>query len=1350
MSTRSKFVGVVTLCSLFATSLPAQIDGLHDVWRWTTFTVEHGLPSNRVLALLETSNNVPWVSTARGLAWFDGYLWNPVGPRQGLPAGRGTFMLADRDTNVLVVMGRSIYLGNRAGFKELVIDPDTSRPPFTSGALLPSGRFMLLTADGIPYLLHGSVLEPAPRLESSHEFVLSDVRSWSAGRVWVNTSLGLYLGDGKQWTKFLGFGGIPTEIARFTEDAHHNGGALVVQPADKAGFWTWERGGPPHRLTENGLEAIPYILIGARGELTHIEETGLLRTYRKSSPPYAMQSPPAFVGSAFAQFRVNGDLWVGKSNGLHLCRLSARRWVYYRPHPPVPATAVLEILRRRDGSLWVGTTGGIEIHEGQGAGSKISSVDGLPIRTITGLMEDLQGNVWVTSGSAFTGAFCFDGERWTRYGPAEGLDSRFYHRIIRDRSNTLWFLGLETGMTSQQKSLQRSGVFRWDGHRFEMWGEEHEPLHTSVYAMDESAEGTYWFGTIKGLSRWTKGVWKHWATRDGLRSDRVFTLFAPHDGEIWFGDQVHGLGSFTNGQFRYLTTADGLANDGVWEVAGENSGRLWISTRGGASSLYHGVWTTFDGGTGLTHTALWPVLPEDSRVYLGSVGGGTAILHRPTDSLAHIRIVFAEPVIEENHAHIRWYAYPWWGEQSTDGLETRFRIDDGPWSAWSGHRETVAEELEAGDHTFVVQAKDLYGSFDPSGAVLRFVVVSPLFLQPAFALLLIFLASSTVALGWVVLRRRTRQRTDTRITDETSRALLDASADPSYLLDSTGKVLAINQAARSRPGAPPAGSSFFSRIPPALVDSRRIAMEQVIQSGQALRLEDQHDGKHFEHSLHPVPDPRGEATRITFSTRDVTERKQLEATLRSTVQFLQQILESSTTVAIISTDRQGLVRFWNAGAYNVLGFNSDEAVGRITLEHFLPSDDPAHREALVDVSMRVLGGQETVVQVMPFVHKDGRSRTLRVTFSPQNESTGLVQGMLLIGEDITERELARRETEQAERQLRLLAFTLNCAKDAFVITDLDDLILYVNQAFVDTYGYTEEELNGKNVMIVRSPKTPPELAESIRVGTRGSGWSGEVINRRKNGEEFPAELWTSTVRNDQGQPVALVGVAREITERRETENKIKASLEEKEILLKEIHHRVKNNLQIITSLLSLQSAKIPNEEIQAILKESQTRVKSMALVHEELYQSEDLSRVDFADYIRRLTTNLFHTYRTGPVPVSLLVDVEEVYLTVDTAIPCGLMINELVSNALKHAFRGGEGSTVTIRLQRDNTEFLLTVQDNGVGLPPEVDPATTETLGLQLVSTLTRQIGGILTVCRDHGTRFEVRFEEQPPHRRGD
>lgn len=617
-------------------------------------------------------------------------------------------------------------------------------------------------------------------------------------------------------------------------------------------------------------------------------------------------------------------------------------------------------------------------------------------------------------------------------------------------------------------------------------------------------------------------------------------------------------------------------------------------------------------------------------------------------------------------------------------------------------------------------------------------------------LLLLFLVVAVVAASTaLVIRRYHVHREALRLSEETSRVLLNASADPSYLLDAEGRILAMNQAARLQSDAPAPGSSLFDRFPPQLAASRRAAVDMVLQNGKPLRLEDQYEEGFWEHTIHPILDTAGRTTRIAFSSRDVSQRRQLETTLQSTVKFLRLILESSRSVAIISTDRQGLVQFWNAGATHLLGYATADAVGALRLPEILPGGhEPVHEE-LMAVMTRVLGHGETVQESLPVRRSDGRVRTLRITFSPEIEPNGIVEGMLLIGEDITEQERSRKETEQAVRQLRLLAFTLNCAKDAFVITDLDNIVLYVNQAFIDTYGYSEEEIIGKNVMIIRSSSIAGDLSERIRSGTRTGGWSGEIMNRRKNGEEFPVELWTSTVRNDQGEAVALVGVAREITERKRSEDQIRSSLAEKEILLKEIHHRVKNNLQIITSLLNLQSSKAESVEIQAILQESQTRVKSMALVHEELYQSDDFARVDFADYIRRLTTNLFRTYQTTPAAVSLLVDVQELFLPVDTAVPCGLIINELVSNALKHAFRDGQGGTVTIQLQSDGALYVLSVSDDGIGLPAGLDPETTETLGLQLVSTLTHQLGGTLAVVRNGGTRFEVQFVDQQQRKRG-
>ncbi len=195
------------------------------------------------------------------------------------------------------------------------------------------------------------------------------------------------------------------------------------------------------------------------------------------------------------------------------------------------------------------------------------------------------------------------------------------------------------------------------------------------------------------------------------------------------------------------------------------------------------------------------------------------------------------------------------------------------------------------------------------------------------------------------------------------------------------------------------------------------------------------------------------------------------------------------------------------------------------------------------------------------------------------------------------------------------------------------------------------------------------------------------------------------------------------------------------MLLKEIHHRVKNNLQIISSLLKLQSGQVGDETMGNLFRDSQHRIRSMALVHEQLYGSQDLDRIEFGKYLRDLTSNLIKSYRSRGV--RLQVDVDDVHLDIDTAIPCGLIINELVSNTLKHAFPDGREGEIGISLSEDGAgQYTLLVRDDGVGFPVDVDCHHTDTLGLQLVNSLIRQLKGTMQLHRDNGTMFEIRFAE--------
>lgn len=211
--------------------------------------------------------------------------------------------------------------------------------------------------------------------------------------------------------------------------------------------------------------------------------------------------------------------------------------------------------------------------------------------------------------------------------------------------------------------------------------------------------------------------------------------------------------------------------------------------------------------------------------------------------------------------------------------------------------------------------------------------------------------------------------------------------------------------------------------------------------------------------------------------------------------------------------------------------------------------------------------------------------------------------------------------------------------------------------------------------------------------------------------------------------------------RRRAEEQIKASLQEKEVLLREIHHRVKNNLQIISSLLNLQAKYLKDEQILEIFKNSQKRIESMALIHEQLYQSKNLAKINFADYTRKLVSNLFSAYVFNSDTTKLQLDLENIFIDIDVAIPCGLIINELILNSLKYAFPEGKTGMISVDFYPNEQEkFVLVVSDNGIGFPEDFDFKNTESLGLQLVNDLTSQLDGDIQLDTSKGVKITITF----------
>ncbi len=331
---------------------------------------------------------------------------------------------------------------------------------------------------------------------------------------------------------------------------------------------------------------------------------------------------------------------------------------------------------------------------------------------------------------------------------------------------------------------------------------------------------------------------------------------------------------------------------------------------------------------------------------------------------------------------------------------------------------------------------------------------------------------------------------------------------------------------------------------------------------------------------------------------------------------------------------------------------------------------------------------------------------------------------------------------------RFPALTAAIAADQIVSTmsnflimlDHNKNIVTINNATTDLLGYSKEELIGKPLEYLFKDNTW-DTDNKLPNNTSDSIVNFETCLKSKYGELIPVLLSKSVIKNENGNVLGIVCIGNNIVEIKEAKDKIKASLDEKELLLRELHHRVKNNLQIILSLINLQSVGIKDKQDLEIFRESQSRVKSMAIIHEKLYQSADFASINFEEYIQSLVSYLLSYYSTTNIIVDINVE-KDIVLNMDTAVPCGLIINELVTNSIKFAFPNERLGKIYIQLCYENESLTLIIGDNGVGLPEGMDFENSKKLGLQLVKTLTDQLEGKIQYNGLHGTEFKIQFKE--------
>lgn len=591
-----------------------------------------------------------------------------------------------------------------------------------------------------------------------------------------------------------------------------------------------------------------------------------------------------------------------------------------------------------------------------------------------------------------------------------------------------------------------------------------------------------------------------------------------------------------------------------------------------------------------------------------------------------------------------------------------------------------------------------------------------------------------------------RKRTESKLfsTQKNLRLLIDSSLDMICASDTNGFVTEFNKAAQHTFGYSAeevVGKhvSFLYNTPEERMD---VMSELVSGSGyfQGEVINIKKNGTPFTALLSAsvLKDENGNIIGSMGVSRDITEAKRAEKELKLNEEKYRAIYNQAYIgIALVGTDTDAYIEV-NQRLCDMFGYTAEEMQEKTVHELRLPGDLSKLPEGKVFIER----GFERIIDEHRYKHKNGSAIIVNVTVSLVRNDENVPLHFVYVYEDLTPK-------RKAEEQIQIQAAKLNAVfeSSSHMIWTLDRNIKMTsfnrNQSDWIYHNYGVRAYVGLPMGSGKMVSTPDHnnfWVQKIEQIFAGVSQSFEISFRDKNGELTWREVFLNPIFDEKGNVVEASCIANDITDKKQADEQMRQSLKEKEVLLKEVHHRVKNNLQVISSILNLQSSYVRDKRILEILLESQNRIKSMAFVHESLYQTKDFSNISFKEYVENISRNLLHSYGSIDAPPSLSLEVDDIQLNLDIAIPCGLIINELLTNSLKYAFAKGKKGKINIVITLKAKKVSIVIGDNGKGLPKETDFRNTETLGLQLVVSLIEQINGKIKLDSKKGTKFTIEF----------
>lgn len=1070
-----------------------------------------------------------------------------------------------------------------------------------------------------------------------------------------------------------------------------------------------------------------------------------------------------------------GRLWIGTNNGV--CRYNGRAFNKFEQENPVSNNPVKSIYEDRDGNIWMGT-----VRKGvcrfDGTESKFFTIeDGLLSNIIYAITQDLNGNMWFGTSE---GLCRYNGKSFINYTTLRGLTGNDITALMTDKGGNVW-IGTLSGLIkfdgkefknytvsdglagnliysiTQTQDFKiyvgtNNGVSVFDGWHFTNYNTESTLGGQKITGIVQDYKGNKWFASNgSGIYEMDEGRFKPYTIDQGLPSNGVMALLEDREGNIWLGTD-DGLCRYGGDRFVTFTTDDGLSNNKIISVYSDLHDNMWFSTITGGVNFYDGIiMNTLDASL-FRNSTVWCIRQTSDSLYWFGTTNGAARYNFNTKEvlfpfpLLDNQVVYS--IIEDKKGALYFgtdkgiYIFrnnSFTHIDKTNGLNNesvRVLFEDSNGLIWVGTMQGVyflnglkaeiintAFNLVKAPVTSIIEdfkGNLIFSTFDfglyifnRTGNKKSIAEINANSGISNNRLLFCFLDRNAYMwlgtpegldrIDWNTYLKRNYVN-NTHFDKSNGYLGVESNAAAS---DKESNVWfgTANGAIRFNP------KSGYSKVSIPIVNLNKI--EFFFKPAEWNKL-----GLQVNHSTglpdNPVLGYGNNNMQFYFTGIYLTAPDEVQ--YRWKLDGFDDYWSPPTkfTVANYSNIPPGDYTFKVHATANGRDWSGD------TTYSF--SIKPPLWRTNIFYFIYFLSGIGLIFLIMRL-----RTRNLR-------------KSQLMLRQRVNER---TKELNEKNIELAKLSIVASETGNAVMIFNNKMELEWVNEGFTKITGYTKEEFTASRGIHIRDLTNNSNIDRIIKDCIREKQ---SFIYESEMTTKDNRKIWMSStltpVFDANGSLKNIVVIDSDITLRKKMEEQIRESLEEKGLLLKEIHHRVKNNLQIIISLFNLQSNYVHDANASKALKEGQDRIKSMALIHERFYQAEGTSRIDFDEYINRLCESLQHSSGISTEKVKMEIDSEKISLDIDTAVPCGLIINELVSNAFKHAFTGKEKGIIKVTFGvNGNQTYKLVVSDNGVGLPKGMDFYSADTLGLQLIQALADQIEAKVSVNTVNGLTVTVDFK---------